>query len=69
MTTELQLFGPKHIAILVAFPLLAAILAFIQQKLSPGSRVIRFVLAFILFVNGALFYAYHAYLGHSLFPN
>jgi len=69
MSTELQLFGLRHIAIIFAFPILAAILALIQRRLSPGSRGLRFGLALILFVNGALFYVYHAYLGHSLFPN
>jgi hypothetical integral membrane protein (TIGR02206 family) len=55
MPASLRLFGPIHLAILAAVPLLAAILAAVQRKLSPGSSGLRFGLAVALFLEGALF--------------
>ncbi|MDR3771850.1 MAG: TIGR02206 family membrane protein [Terracidiphilus sp.] len=69
MPSTLQLFGPVHLAILAAVPLLAAILAAVQRRLAPGSRGLRFGLALVLFVQGAAYYLNFAWHGERLFPN
>ncbi len=69
MPTSLQLFGPVHLAILVAFPLLAAALAAVQRTHAAGSRGLRFGLAFVLLVDGAAYYLNFALHGERLFPN
>ena len=69
MPASLRLFGPIHLAILAAVPLLAAILAAVQRKLSPGSSGLRFGLAVALFLEGAAYYAHFALRGERLFPD
>ncbi|HEY1161049.1 MAG TPA: TIGR02206 family membrane protein [Terracidiphilus sp.] len=69
MSNNLQFLGPVHLAILAAVPLLAAILAAVQRRLSPGSRGLRFGLAVVLFVDGALYYGDFALHGERLFPD
>ncbi len=68
MPNTLQLFGPVHLAILAAVPLLAAGLAAAQRKLAPGSRGLRLGLAAVLFVDGAAYYLNFAWHGERLFP-
>jgi hypothetical integral membrane protein (TIGR02206 family) len=69
MPSHLQLFGPVHLAIIAAIPLLALALAAVQRKLSPGSRGLRYGLAVILAVDGAAYYGDFALHGGQLFPD
>ncbi len=69
MPGNLHLFGLVHLLILAAVPLLAAILAAVQRRLSPGSRGTRFALAFLLFLCTALYYGSFLVRGEPLFPN
>jgi hypothetical integral membrane protein (TIGR02206 family) len=68
MSTNLQFMGPTHLGILAAIPVLAALLTGIQRRLAPGSRVIRFGLGAVLFVNGAAYYLYWVLHGQPMFP-
>jgi hypothetical integral membrane protein (TIGR02206 family) len=68
MATNLQLFGPVHLAILAAVPLLAAVLAAAQRRLAPGARGLRYGLAVALFVEGASYYLNFVWHGKRLFP-
>ena len=69
MPTNLQDFGPAHLAILAAVPLLAALLTAAQRKLAPGAKVIRNGLGVALFLDGAAYYASFLLKGENLFPN
>lgn len=69
MPNTLQLFGPVHLAILAAVPLLGAGLAAVQRRLPPGARGLRLGLAAVLFVQGAAYYLNFALQGEPLFPN
>ena len=69
MPAHLRLFGLVHLLILVAVPLLAAVLAAIQRRLAPGSKIPRIALAFLLFMSSALYYGYFAVHGQRMFPD
>jgi hypothetical integral membrane protein (TIGR02206 family) len=68
MPTTFHLFGPLHLVILGAVPLLAAIFAALQRRLLPGFRALRYGLASILLLDLALHYAYMAAHGQFSFP-
>ncbi len=68
MPANLHLFGLVHLVILVAVPLLPAVLAVVQRKLAPGSRGVRWGLAFLLFLCSALYYGNFAVHGERMFP-
>lgn len=68
MSTNLQPYGPTHLAILASVPLLAAGLVAIQRKLPLGARSVRFGLAAILLVQDASYYLYFVLRGEPLFP-
>jgi hypothetical integral membrane protein (TIGR02206 family) len=68
MATNFQLFGIAHLAILTAVVLLAAILAVVQRRLSPGSRSLRLAVAAVLFLNMAWWDSYQAWHGLLSFP-
>lgn len=68
MPTTFHLFGPLHLVILGAVPILAAIFAALQRRLLPGFRALRYGLASILLLDLALHYAYMAAHGQFSFP-
>jgi hypothetical integral membrane protein (TIGR02206 family) len=69
MATNFHLFGATHLAILGATVLLAALLAAVQRRLSPGSKILRLGLAAVLLFDTAWWYWYMAGHGQSLFPS
>jgi hypothetical integral membrane protein (TIGR02206 family) len=69
MPANLHLFGPVHLLILAAVPLLAASLATFQRKLPPGSKSLRLALAVLLFVTSMMYYGYMAMHGQLMFPS
>ncbi len=52
-----QFFGPAHLCILAAVPLLAALLTFIQWRLPAGSKILRISLGTILLLDSAAYYS------------
>lgn len=58
MQPYLQLFGPAHLIILLTVPALAAALAVIQRRLTPGSAVIRRLLGLVLLVDATIYDIY-----------
>jgi len=58
MRPYIPLFGPAHLFILIEVPTLAAILALIHRRSSPGSRTVRLGLASILLADTIVFYWY-----------
>jgi hypothetical integral membrane protein (TIGR02206 family) len=68
MPANFQLFGPTHLAILGAVPLLAAILALIQRYLLPGRIGLRIGLAVVMLLDSILYYGYMAMQGQLTFP-
>jgi hypothetical integral membrane protein (TIGR02206 family) len=69
MPTYIQLFGPAHLFILCAVPLLAAVLAVVQRRLPPGHKALRIGLATVLLLDSAVFYGYMALHGQLTFPD
>src|ERR1039458_6096796 len=69
MQTNFHLFGSAHLVILCSVPLLAAILAFIQRRLSPGSKWLRLGVATALLLDTAVFYGYMTLRGQLTFPD
>ena len=69
MTTNFRLFGPAHLLILGAVPSLAAVLAMIQRKLTPGSRALRIGLATIVLLDAVVYYGYLIVHGQLTFPD
>ncbi len=68
MSTNFHLLGIAHIAILGAVPVLAAILASVQRRFSPGYRWPRIGLGAALLLDTALWYGYLARSGQLAFP-
>ena len=68
MQTKFGIFGPVHIAILSAIPVLAAILAAIDRWFSTGRRGLRIGLAITLLLNSIVRYGYLASRGWLTFP-
>jgi len=69
MPANLHLFGPVHLVILGAIPLLAAFLAAVQRRLPHRSRELRYGLAILLFLSSAMYYGYLALHGQLTFPD
>jgi hypothetical integral membrane protein (TIGR02206 family) len=69
MPTNFHLLGPAHLGLLGAVPLLAAALAAVQRKLSPGCKSLRLGLAAALLFDSALWYGYLAWRGQLNFPD
>ncbi|MGA2653462.1 MAG: TIGR02206 family membrane protein [Terracidiphilus sp.] len=69
MTTNFQLFGPTHLAILASVPLLAGLLAYAQRKLAPASRVPRIALACFILLDSTIYYAVLIARGQLTFPD
>jgi hypothetical integral membrane protein (TIGR02206 family) len=64
----LNLLGAKHLLILAAVPLLAAVLAVIQRRLPPGSKGLRLGFGTTLLLDAVLWYSYLASIGQLSFP-
>jgi hypothetical integral membrane protein (TIGR02206 family) len=64
-----HVFGPAHLAILIAVPLLAAALAILQRRLPAGFKGLRIGFAIVLLLDSALYYGYMAWLGQLTFPD
>jgi hypothetical integral membrane protein (TIGR02206 family) len=58
-----------HLAILSAVIVLAAICAFLQRQLAPGTRWLRLALGGALLLDSAVYYGYLAYRGQLTFPD
>jgi hypothetical integral membrane protein (TIGR02206 family) len=69
MPTNFQLFGPAHLVILGAVPLLATILAAVQRQLPPGCKWLRVGLAVVLLLDWAVYWGYQAAHGQLAFPD
>ncbi|MGA2571492.1 MAG: TIGR02206 family membrane protein [Terracidiphilus sp.] len=68
MDSGFHLFGAVHIAILGATVLLAAVLAALQRRLTPGSRGLRLSFAAILILETAYWDIYQVRHGLLVFP-
>jgi hypothetical integral membrane protein (TIGR02206 family) len=66
---NLPLLGPAHLAILGMIPILAAVLAAVQRRLSPGCKWLRVGLAGTLLLDTALWYGYLITHGQLTFPD
>jgi hypothetical integral membrane protein (TIGR02206 family) len=69
MQTNFRLFGPAHLFILGAVPVLAGVLAFIQRRLPVGSRSLRIGLAVSLLLDSVVYYGYLIFRGQLTFPD
>jgi hypothetical integral membrane protein (TIGR02206 family) len=69
MPTNFQLFGPAHLLILAAVPLLAAILAAVQRRLPPGFKWLRLGVAVLLVSDFVAYCGYQAAHGQLAFPD
>ena len=69
MKSDLKLFGPAHLLILILIPLLAAGLAFYCRRSSRAARLIRYSLAAFLAVNELIWYGYVLRFQGIHFPN
>lgn len=69
MPAKFDLFGPAHLFILVTVPALAAVLALVQQRLSPDSRWLRMGLGAALVLDSALYYGRLGLVGQITFPD
>src|SRR5579859_2035284 len=58
MQPYIHLFGPAHLLILTAVPLLAASLAILQRKFMAASKSLRLALAAALLMDTCVFYGY-----------
>jgi hypothetical integral membrane protein (TIGR02206 family) len=69
MQSNFQLLGPAHLGILAAVPFLAALLALVQGKLTPGSPILRIGLACAIVLDAAAYYGYLIAQGQLTFPD
>ncbi len=69
MATNFRLFGVTHLAILGAIVLLAALLAIVQRRFTPGSKHLRLGLACVILLDTIWWYAYMAFHGQLTFPS
>jgi len=69
MTSNFRLFGPAHLFIIAVVVLLAAVLAAIQRRLAPGSKILRIGLAVALLLDSAIYYGYLSVRGQLSFPD
>jgi hypothetical integral membrane protein (TIGR02206 family) len=68
MQSNFNLFGPMHLAILAAVPLISAILAWLDRSAPVNRERLRPLLAAALVVNSGIWYGYLAYRGWLQFP-
>jgi hypothetical integral membrane protein (TIGR02206 family) len=68
MTTNFQLFGAAHLAILGGVLLAAAVLAAVERRYLAGRKGLRAGLGAALLVETAWWYAYMPWHGQPLFP-
>lgn len=69
MPAKIHLFGLVHLTILVTVPAFAGLLVAIQRRLPPGSKVLRFYVAFLLFLSSMMYYVYFGVNGQLTFPD
>jgi len=69
MPANFHRFGAAHLVILGAVLLLAAVLAAVQRRLSPGSKWLRVSLGVLLLLDWAAWYGYLAVHGQLAFPD
>ncbi|MDE3148898.1 MAG: TIGR02206 family membrane protein [Acidobacteriota bacterium] len=69
MPANFHRFGPAHLVILCTVLLLAAVLAAVQRRLSPGSKWLRVSLGVLLLLDWAAWYGYLAVHGQLTFPD
>ncbi len=69
MATNFRLFGVTHLAILGATVLLAALLAAVERRLSPGSKRLRLGLACVILLDTIGWYGYLAWHSQLTFPS
>jgi hypothetical integral membrane protein (TIGR02206 family) len=69
MTSNFRLFGPAHLSILGGVVGFAALLAFIQRRLSPAVRSLRIGLAIVIVLDALVYYGYMALRGQLTFPD
>ncbi len=68
MRPDFHLFGPGHLALLAAVPLIAGLLALWARRRSGAARAIRLALGALLAGNLAVWYAYEIWHGYFRFP-
>lgn len=64
-----HVFGPAHLAILAAVPLLAAALAAVQRRFPTSFKGLRIGLAIFILVDTTIYYGYMIWLGQLTFPD
>jgi hypothetical integral membrane protein (TIGR02206 family) len=69
MPAKIHLLGFAHLMILASVPAFAGLLTAIQRRLPPGSKVLRFYAAFLLFLSSMMYYVYFAVNGQLTFPD
>jgi hypothetical integral membrane protein (TIGR02206 family) len=69
MPTNFQLFGPAHLAMLAAVPVLAGFLALVQRIFPSRSKAIRLALAVTILLDTIVYYSYLAWCGQLTFPD
>lgn len=69
MPANLRLFGLVHLLILCAVPSLAALLTVAHRRLLIHPRMLRYTLAFLLFLCSGSYYASFALRGDRMFPD
>lgn len=68
MTTNFQLLGPAHSLILISVVALAAVLAFVQRSLPPGSPWLRRGVGWVMILDTLLYDSFLARHGQLSFP-
>ena len=69
MSTNFQLFGTVHLAMIGAVVVLAGIFALVQRRLTPETRWLRLGLASFMVIDSLIYYGYQAYRGQFTFPD
>jgi|ERR1700722_3760868 len=68
MSDPFERFGPAHLALLAAVPLLGGVLAAVQRRLGPKTKWLRMGVAFALLLDTVLWYADLGLHGQLTFP-